>query len=199
MTHFAGTDLAGVLSNGYPLYARDAVRFGHRFISCRTGALVAVPMGFPRTQCVMAHFPGRMIPSSQNFRGVAGYFGLLYFFCYREKAGVFLGHHTLWAGAVVRQFGNRFIFCRTGVYLFVENEQWCMKTSRHDYHSIDLTAMTNDAKCLFVAVKHIWNWVRCASEPVHKCVAFVSSPCESVYEFVAAHLLHTFFQRAITH
>jgi hypothetical protein len=156
MAPFIGMDPAGVLSNHHSLYwmgflraprvmarfagANQARGFGaivcfrHRFIACRTGALVAVAMGFPRAEYVMAHFPGRMIPSSQNFRGVAGYFGLLYFFCLREKAGVFLNHHPFRAGAVVRQFGNRFIFCRARVYLSTENERH-IETSGHDYYA----------------------------------------------------------------
>ncbi len=160
MAHFTGTELTGMLSNRYPLYAIAR-------------ALVVITMGFPRAPYVMAHFA-----------------------CIR-KAGMLLSYHQLRVGAVVCS-DNRFIFCGAWIYLVAEDEQRCLKASRHDYHSIVLTAMTNDTTCLYVAVKHIWDWVRSASEAAHKYAAFVSSPCEPVHEFVAAHFLLTFFQRAIT-
>jgi hypothetical protein len=124
-TRFAGMELAGVFANHHPLYWMGflraphvmthfaetnkaggigaIIRSGHRFIACRTWTLVAVAMSFPRAKCVMAHFAGRIIPRSQDLRGIAGHFRLLLlFFCDWENTGVFLNHHPLRAGAVVR-------------------------------------------------------------------------------------------------
>jgi hypothetical protein len=115
MAHFIWMErmeLARMRINHYPRYraASVIVHFRHRLIPCRTGALVAAVMGLPRTQRVMAHFAGV------------------------EKAGVFLSHHPLRAGAIVGQQGNRFIFCGARIYLWTKNEGCTMETGRHDHH-----------------------------------------------------------------